>query len=450
MADLTLANMYYSPVRDIPLGALYVTAVLEKAGFEVDFKDYQATKHDNPYRIQLFKRFLEESEDTLAIGCTSDLLPFVIHALEEIKASEPEKKIILGGPGPSCAPEKLLESFPFIDVVVRGEAEQTMLQLMKAVKTSSYSGVKGIAYRKGSSVLSNPDRDRITDLDSLPLPAYHQINPADYEEFHFVTSRGCMYPCTFCEVTPFWKSQIIERNLKNVFMELELLSKDFGIGKITVSDDTFMLKRERVMEFCEKMNKLEMEWSCFGRVDLMDVGLMRAMEKAGCTSVYYGVESGSDKVLEKIRKGFTIETALDRLFESVAFFDSIASFIWGFPFESAHDLQKTLEAIDFVRELGGHSQLHFLAPSQLSQIYSEYKGSLEFSELLQSDMGRGFLASGPDKPLISTLITSYPEVFAAFYYYPSPDFSEKLNIVREFSEKHLQSVQEAEAANSQE
>jgi len=150
---------------------------------------------------------------------------------------------------------------------------------------------------------------------------------------------------------------------------------------INIVDEAFIVRRTRVLEFCAALKKLDvpLDWSCFGRIDRMDEELMGKMKDAGCRRVFFGVESGSNAVLERVKKQFTIKQAMRTLLSARNYFESItASFIWGFPFETFEDLMHTQLAIAILKDKGVKTQLHLLAPVRASEIYREYRDAMVF------------------------------------------------------------------------
>jgi radical SAM superfamily enzyme YgiQ (UPF0313 family) len=434
--DITIANICFG-ARDsegkvgyVPLGPLYVTAALEARGYGVDFRDYLvgSSAFAEPMAPQSLVSFLDDSCPIVGIGCTSGTLPFVISSLSRLKAQQPEKIFILGGIGPTGVAEEILQHFPFIDVVVRGEGEATVVELVgRLMSGREPADVEGIVYRHGDRVRVNPDRTWIEDLDEVPFPAYHQVNPHRYSIKGIASSRGCPYQCVFCDTAPFWGRRCRSRGVKNVIREMVHLRDTYGIREFEFVDDTFVLNRQRVFEFCErlKQEKPEMKWTCCGRVDLMDEELLKTMAEAGCSMIFYGMESGSDKVLKRIKKRFTREQARAVIAQTARYFDIYVSFIWGFPFETMADFRETIDCTAFVEDLGGTPWLFSLAPLPLSSLYREYRHTLVLSDGWFVNM------AGPDRQKMVELVDKYPGIFSGFYRYPTEGFEEKYRFIKE-------------------
>jgi len=417
----------------IPLGPLYITSVLEHANCEVDFRDYQLASYENPLSQDSILDFLSDSQETLGISCLFNALPFILPSLQKIK-EDVEKTIILGGPGPSAVAEKMMHHFPFIDVVVKGEGEHTVLDLAKELP---YENIKGIAYCSDGKVISNPPRERINTLDELPFPAYDKADFSKYDHVGVITARGCPYHCSFCEVAPLWGHHTERRSVSSVISEVRMLHDQYGVKSLHINDDTFVLDKRWVHNFCNaiKAENIDVTWWCLGRINLMDEGLISAMADAGCVGIQYGIESGSEHVLELIRKRITIQQVKKVIEISVDHIDEVVStFMWGFPFESMDDFYETIYLMGVVAEMGSLIKLLFLSPAPLSPLYREYANQLRFEEKFVSNLLWGIIEEKiphGEKEEIFQMITQNPDVFSSFFYIHTPDVEKKYRVLKE-------------------
>jgi anaerobic magnesium-protoporphyrin IX monomethyl ester cyclase len=212
--DITILNLnmlfvrYFDTVereRHLPLGTLYVTAALELAGYSVQHLDYQMHDAEDPFSSKEILAFIGEPAPIVGFSCMANLLPFTLLAMRDFKQAWPDRTLILAGVGPKSVEQLILERFPWVDVIVRGESERTAPLLLDALKgDGDLSSVPGISYRRNGHVVHNDRPPRIVDLDGLHAPAYHHIDLRKYTGFGMITSRGCPYPCTFCSVAPIW------------------------------------------------------------------------------------------------------------------------------------------------------------------------------------------------------------------------------------------------------
>ena len=213
-ADITLVNLNMLFMRygeeverelHVPLGPLYLTRALEDAGFEVDFRDYQCVDSDDPFDQETFLDFLHDPAPVIGLSCMANLLPFTILMMRTLREVYPERTLILGGVGSKAVEDHILRRFPWINIICRGEGERSGPDLLSAIQNGpDLAAVAGVSFRSGDSFVHTPDRPRITELDTIPFPAFEKIDLKRYAGYGMMTSRGCPYPCTFCSVAPVW------------------------------------------------------------------------------------------------------------------------------------------------------------------------------------------------------------------------------------------------------
>ena len=442
-ADITLANVGVSNPRTVPVGPLYVAAVLDRGGYRVDFRDRTSSSYWE-LDPRALAASLDDSAAILGVGCISDTLPFAVAALAEFKTRHPGTTVILGGPGPTGVARDLVEAFPFIDVVVAGEGEETTLEVMRCLTdrggasnpqadaSAGLAGVSGISYRAEGCVHTNPARERIRDLDRLPFPLYDAVALEKYPMVNIVSSRGCPYHCTFCDVAPMWSRKNFRRSVESVVDEIKYLRTRFGRRYFEFTDETFILSQDRVLDFCArlKQERLDVKWTATGRVNLVTRELLAEMASAGCEAMFFGIESGSDTVLERVRKDFTVGEAVEVLHTTLEYMRPVASFIWGFPFETEEDLVRTLLLVVYLSQIGVDSRLSRLAPFPLMPLYREYGDRLTWLEEPGPYSGREPFRPAGYPAEVRDLVTRYPRIFPFFHCFASDGLEEKARIVR--------------------
>jgi anaerobic magnesium-protoporphyrin IX monomethyl ester cyclase len=387
MADITLVNLNMLYIRygeqtdrelHVPLGPLYLTRALEDAGFEVDFRDYQLCEAEDPFDMETFLEFLEEPAPVVGLSCMANLLPFTMLALKALRKKYPDRVLVLGGVGSKSVEDKIMKRFDWIDIICRGEAEKTGPELLRALKKKScLSKVKGISFRRNGSVLHNQDRERIRDLDSIPFPAFKKIELGKYAGFGMMTSRGCPYECTFCSVAPVWNLKSYSRSPRNIVEEMKVLKQRAGVDLFLFQDEFFVSGKKQVMDFCRELQRenLEVEFKAFGRVNLVDREMMRALADSGCIELRFGVESGSDRILSQIKKGFTSSQVLDIVPAAIEIFPRVDAFyVWGFPFETMNDFNQSLFQMISLRMMGARILPSLLCLLPQTEIYREWSG----------------------------------------------------------------------------
>ena len=231
--------------------------------------------------------------------------------------------LVAGGPLPTCDPKPFLEYF---DVVVRGEGEQTMQELLRAYENASeLDTISGIVYRSSAdgpvndTFIYTPDREFTKELDHIPFPARDLLPNTSYIRYGkkkygysittLMSTRGCPFRCEFCSNVVFGGSYR-ERSHQNIVDEIEVVLS-LGYDRISFADDVFTMKKNRVIEICREIirRRLKFNWECLGRVDALDYPTALEMKEAGCTRIFFGIESGSDEILELMNKKITIDEA---------------------------------------------------------------------------------------------------------------------------------------------
>jgi len=294
-----------------PLGITYLGAVLEKAGLPVKLLDC---------RLSEAKDIIHEIESADIVGISA---PSVLAkgALELAGYAKSLGKItVVGGPHATISPDFFLRDREgLVDFVVRGEGEHTLLELVQKLSDGEdWKEVEGIFYLKDSKIVHTPDRPAIRNLDDLPFPARHLLPMKEYLRrwkktigytfLNLLSSRGCPYSCFFCSKEIFGKVYRA-RSTKNVVDEMEFMVEKYAPDHLFFNDDVFTLNRWRVLQICNELieRRLKVDWGCESRVDTVDHELLKAMKKSGCTRIAYGVESGSQRILNVLKKNVTAE-----------------------------------------------------------------------------------------------------------------------------------------------
>lgn len=299
----------------------------------------------------------EIQPDLVGITSTTPAFGNVIKITEIIKRISPETFIVMGGPNASVIPELALEVAPSIDVVCVGEGEETILELAEFIqdRTNPLKSIKGIAYREDGRIVSTALRPRIENLDDLPFPARHLLGPLNRYYFvghcyqrlpvtSMITSRGCSHHCDFCTQGVFgyrYRAQRPER----VVSEMEHLVKDYKIKSIMTVDDTFTADRDRLIGICDLIlrKKLKVAWLCYAGIQEMDKEMLVMMKKAGCFQLYYGIESGSQRILDRMNKEITLEQIRRVVKETRdAGLEVRGQFMFGYPSETREDIEDTI------------------------------------------------------------------------------------------------------------
>lgn len=283
-------------------------------------------------------------------------------------------KVVIGGAHATLDPVGTLAEAEF-DYIIRGEGEFTFLELVNGQKEEK---IRGLSFKKDSEMIHNDDRSFIENLDVLPFPCRDSfLNDTEFLDYgNVATGRGCSFSCSYCASPRLWRRIVRFRSIPNLMAELECLSADYGSSLVHFVDDTFTLKKSRAKEICQQIidRKLGINWVCDTRADCLDDELVALMKKAGCIRVKIGVESGSDRILERIQKSITTKTIRQAV--SLVKKHELPLTIYlmaGFPGETNDDLQQTIQ---LARELDAdYVSLSVLAPYYGTQIWCQLEKS---------------------------------------------------------------------------
>jgi radical SAM superfamily enzyme YgiQ (UPF0313 family) len=258
-----------------------------------------------------------------------------------------------------------------------------------------------------------------------------------------VTGRGCPFNCAFCDVGPLWGNRVLLRGVDEVIRELTLLRKTYGVGRVSFADDTFTLRRDRTEVLLTRIEPLDLKWSCLTRVDAVDEALISSMTAAGCDALFFGIESGSNDVLARINKKFTIQEATEKVEMATRHVKRIVtSYIWGFPFETVEDFKSTIFSVVAMWQLGAMAGLKLLSPMPLSRLGIEYRDRIEFSDRLCSvfaslgNITPGMVGKRAELPEeFKQAIREHPDIFEGFYHISSDTLEEKAQYLEKFCAK---------------
>jgi radical SAM superfamily enzyme YgiQ (UPF0313 family) len=454
-SDITILNLnmlylrYFEKVDrelHIPLGPLYLTRALEEAGYSVDFRDYQFNTYEDPFSIENCISFLEDSSDIIGISVMANLLPFAVLLIKEIKIRFPGKKIVLGGVGAKSVESQILTRFPEIDLIAYGECEVSgPIILNHLIQGKDLADCPNIFYRENGKIVRTNPCDRIKNLDHIAYPAYEKTDLTRYSGIGMITSRGCPYKCTFCSVAPVWDFESYLRSSEDIINEIAYLMKRGKANLFLFQDEYFLASPERAKDFSRKLisSGLDIRWKAFGRVNLIDREAMELMAESGCVEIRFGLESGSDEILDKVAKGFKVEQAIRIVSEAAQIFPSVdAFFIWGFPFETMEHFYQTVFLMNSFRMMGVRVLPSLLCYLPQTKIYREVnREMLEFSyEMIPEYMitghetCSGFGIQIDDRyRFIYDFILENRDIFPGFFHYDiENNIKPKLEVLTEF------------------
>jgi len=372
-----------------PLGLAFLGAVLEKEHIPVAIID-AAVEHLSP--AALSRRISDYKPDVVGVTVLTEFRFSSFDAAHIARAAAPDSLILLGGPHVSLAAEDTAAHVKAADIVVRGEAEETILLLLRALANGGdLHTVPGLTWREEGQIVSTPDAPLVKDLDSLPFPARHLLPMEKYRFLldipgvgqrsvaHTISSRGCPFGCSFCATSSMMGMRWRARSAANVLTEIEQMVAD-GYDTLWFFDDTFTMSKKRVRDICQGIldRKLDIHFTCSIRVDSVDHELLTMMRRAGCFMVFFGVESGNQETIDKVC-GKRI--SLDQVRAVARWCDELGiiknpGYIIGFPGET---MELARETLSFMEEVGGKASLSFLKvyPGTAIERIAREKGILQ-------------------------------------------------------------------------
>lgn len=344
-----------------PLGICYIAAVLEQAGHGVRIIDGIAEKTT---KEELKEKILEYKPNIVGITALTVSYNRAIETAKFIKNIDKNIILVLGGPHVSSIPVKTFQENDNFDIGVVGEGEMTFKELIKHLENKRKADYKpglekinGLVFKNNNGeIVLTPRRALIEDLDTLPLPARHLLpditlysnllthdQPPNFASI--VPSRGCPFQCIYCDQNVFghrWRVFSADYVIK----EIEELVTKFGVRTVQIQDDLFTLDKARVTRFCDLLikKKFNVKWSLGSRVNLINEDIARLMKLSGCDTIYFGIENGDQKILNKIKKGITIEEVRKGVDIANKYgLKPHGSFILGLPFDNKESIEKTIQ-----------------------------------------------------------------------------------------------------------
>lgn len=361
-----------------PLGIAYIAGVLQENNIDVEILD--ASAEDMDFK-DVEKELLKRKPDLVALTALTPTIGRALETAQVVKETLPDSIVVMGGYHPTFNFIETLED-ENVDIVIRGEGEYIMLNLVQALENqSSLHDVKGIVFEDKNSkeIVVNPEAPLIQDLDELPFPALNLLPMKKYRlldmDTHMttmITTRGCPMQCSFCSSAAMHGKKIRERSVENIVDEIEYLKTNYDIDTIAFMDDTFTLKKRKVMAICDEILKrnIEIMWGCTSRVDTLDEKLLKKMKEAGCITIFIGVESADQQQLDNMCKNTTI-AKIENAFKIAHKLKirTIASVALGMPGDTKEIMNKTVK---FVHKLKPNYAIYSLAtPYPGTRFYKE-------------------------------------------------------------------------------
>jgi len=338
-------------LRAPPLGLAWIASVLEGHGHEVKIVDSPTLSLSMGDFVKIVKSW---SPDVVGLSSLTPTIRLAYKAARAVKVVDRDIKVVMGGVHSTFMWREVLEECPYVDYVVLGEGEETMSQLVEVLeKEAKPRGISGIALRNESGEVVQTGSWKLVDLEKLPLPARHLLPMDRYTVFdkpvrvvHIMASRGCPYGCIFCATSYYFGRRVRFRRVEQVLDEVAECVDKYKTKTFAFTDDELTINKKWFESFLKGLRErgLDIQWTCGSRVDSVDERLLTRMFSSGCTTIYFGVESGSQETIDKIGKRIDLRQA-EKVFETIKKVggSAVATFILGFPWETVDDMRKTIK-----------------------------------------------------------------------------------------------------------
>ena len=432
-----------------PVGVLSLAAVLEAKGLQPEVVDlnrvYYSWLQDSNRDKGDFcsfagSYFAARDFDFFGLSTVCSSYPVTLRIAAEVKRAHPKSIVVLGGPQASVVDAATLRAFPSIDLVVRGEAEQTLPALIDALGGGqSLATIPGITFRQQNEIVRNPAAPLVADLDALPFPAFHLFPDVSHcRHFPLELGRGCPFSCTFCSTNDFFRRNFRLKSPAQMIADMRRVRQTYGINSFELVHDMFTVDRKRVVAFCEALLEAKRKdpedsfiWGCSARTDCVDEELIALMSRAGCRGIFFGIETGSRRMQKVIDKGLELNDSAERVRCCDKFkINTAVSLMAGFPDETMADLRDTAAFfVDSLRYDHADPQLSILAPLAATPITTQHQDALVLNDDVADMSFRGWRQELEDHAIIA----AHPEIFSSFYSTPLPHLDrEFLKELRDF------------------
>jgi radical SAM superfamily enzyme YgiQ (UPF0313 family) len=366
--------------RSEPLNLLYIATFLNHNGHKADVLDCET---EGISFDELEEHIRKNNYDVVGVSMMTAMYSQALEVCKTAKKVNPNIKTVVGGYQASTRPKETVQE-EAVDIATIGEAEITFLNLLNALKkNTSLRDVNGIAFKENNEVIQTKESEKIQDLDFFPIPDRSLINMKLYRPsvsyyrrlpaYTMITTRGCPYRCSFCSTA---KTGYRMHSIPRVIEEMKMLVEKYGAKEVLLRDDTFTLSRKRTVELCEAIIKeglnKKVNWDCITRAGLVDLELLKKMKEAGCWGIHFGVEGGTQKLIDTIQKDTTLDIIRNAFkWAREAGLETRGYFMIGLPGATKED---DLATIKFAKELDPDwAQFTITTPYPGTQLYQEAK-----------------------------------------------------------------------------
>lgn len=404
-----------------PIGLYWVASILIENGYKVELLNWYDV-YKTPHLVEHTLR--SKNPDVVGLSVLHGNRWGGIEIAHIAKRVNPKVTVVMGGVGASFLWRHILTHFEDVDYVVIGEGEYSLLGLIRNLESGKQPlEVPGLAFRNGKGPTRTIEAPRIEDLDSLPIPAKY------FSYKHLTLSRGCPWDCSFCGSPSIWKRRVTMRSASHFLEEIELLYGK-GIRFLYISDDTFTIDKEKVIEICKEIVKrrLAINWVAISRVDLVDEEVLYWMRKAGCIQISYGVESGSERIRRVLNKRLDPKQ-IEKAFDLSRRFGILprAYFIYGSPGENWDTIRESVELIKRIKPLSIVTYILDLFPG--TRLWDDFLRRTGANDDIWLKLGEDIMYFETDPSLSKELVMAFGAFLRREFYKTLPAFCEDIKLI---------------------
>jgi radical SAM superfamily enzyme YgiQ (UPF0313 family) len=376
------------------LGVLALAASLQKSSIDCEILNLRVFNNSinqeyEEFMSALVERIIITEPDILGFSTMSNNLPLALDLSRRIKDKQPNLHIMLGGPGASFQAVEILQAFPSIDAIIRGEADFAFpLYVQARIRGETTPEIPGLVYNLPTGIVDNGWPAPIIDLDDLPIPMYGLCEvPKGYTKaISLEIGRGCPFKCIFCSTSAFFKRKYRTKSVERVIEEICYIEKELGVRNVLLTHDLLTFDSEYLLHLCRRLENHNppIRWACSARLDTINQYIIKKMTEAGCRGVFIGIEVGTSRMQKLIGKRLNLNLFHDVIQLMVKYdLPHTLSFIVGIPGEERADLKALLALIFQAKMLSSWKasiQIHVLTPEPGSKILADLKDTLVYDD----------------------------------------------------------------------
>lgn len=435
-------NLYdfTSSRASLPLGIQSLYLLLEnKSDFDAEICDFNKLYDNNLLTDNNFQENINDMANYIisreakivSIYTMCNNYHIALLLCRELNKLKSDIFVILAGPQATMVARETLMKYEYVNYIALGEGEDTILPILQGIVNNNLDNVNGVAYRKHNGVIDiNWDKTKFVDINKLEIFDIEEFY-RDEEIINIEVGRGCPFHCSFCSTKNFWCNNYRLKSVERIIQELEFYIDKYQMKSFVFQHDLFTYNRKYIIKFCDEILErgIDIKWACSSRIDVINEEMISKMSLSGCNCIYFGIETGSQDIQDIINKNIKIEKVEEtaRLVKKYNI-DSIFSFIYGFPSESEHDLNQTLQLIYKLKKIEAENKkvkntiqlwpLNFLPGTEMGE---EYKDKLIFQKTSRTDFSYNKYI---DNEEVSRIISNDKDVFINYYNLPK-NYSER-------------------------